>query len=188
MDLGDVRQLKSALLAGRTPTTLGRKPHPQVAGGLTAPQGVALGIAPLKGSEVFALAVRAQSENYEVDDFVKRLGAEISGDIDVRVTGPIRAYSGRVTPAQCDRVRPLKIGYSVGHVGITAGTLGAFVCCNQSGRRGVLSNNHVLANENQAARGDSIVQPGPWTVGTHPVIGLPSWSGSCGCAAGAPTA
>jgi hypothetical protein len=57
------------------------------------------------------------------------------------------------------RRRPLEAGISVGHYRITAGTLGAFV----ADRHGIyaLSNNHVLANVNEAEPGDPVVQPGP---------------------------
>jgi hypothetical protein len=59
------------------------------------------------------------------------------------------------------RVRPAIPGFSVGHVKITAGTLGCLVR-----KRGddktlyILSNSHVLANEGLGAKGDKILQPG----------------------------
>lgn len=59
------------------------------------------------------------------------------------------------------RVRPAIPGFSVGHVKITAGTIGCLVR-----KRGddktlyILSNSHVLANEGLAAVGDKILQPG----------------------------
>lgn len=58
------------------------------------------------------------------------------------------------------RQRPPYPGASVGHHKITAGTLGCFV----KDRKGVvyiLSNNHVLANENNAFYNDDIWQPAP---------------------------
>lgn len=55
--------------------------------------------------------------------------------------------------------RPLVAGISIGHPAITAGTLGAFVVKN--GKTLVLSNNHILANSNNARIGDVIYQPGP---------------------------
>ena len=55
--------------------------------------------------------------------------------------------------------RPVLPGTSIGHFAITAGTLGVVV--DRNGEKLILSNNHVLANENNAAAGDAILQPGP---------------------------
>lgn len=71
------------------------------------------------------------------------------------------------------RLRPALSGVSVGHVAITAGTLGT--CCYDAGtfpgippRYYILSNNHVLANSNAASIGDPILQPGPFDGGVLP--------------------
>ncbi len=58
------------------------------------------------------------------------------------------------------KVRPLVPGFSVGHGDITAGTMGGFFL-DKDGDLVILSNNHVLANENAANIGDIIYQPGP---------------------------
>ena len=58
------------------------------------------------------------------------------------------------------KVRPVRPGYSVGHGKITAGTIGG-IFNDQHGDPVILSNNHVLANENAAKIGDLIYQPGP---------------------------
>lgn len=58
------------------------------------------------------------------------------------------------------RVRPLIPGFSCGHGDITAGTIGGFFK-DRDGDIVVLSNNHVIANENSAQIGDLIYQPGP---------------------------
>jgi len=63
------------------------------------------------------------------------------------------------------RQRPAPLGYSVGHPAITAGTIGARVK-NTAGDVFILSNNHVLANANDANLGDPIYQPGPYDGGT----------------------
>ena len=54
--------------------------------------------------------------------------------------------------------RPVPIGISTGHPNVTAGTIGARV----TDGTGVyaLSNNHVYADENQANKGDTVLQPG----------------------------
>lgn len=80
---------------------------------------------------------------------------------DVVETGVIRALQ-----APTGRFRPAPGGVSVGHVAITAGTLGCWVTKN--GRKVILSNNHVLANSNDAEIGDSILQPGPFDGGGFP--------------------
>lgn len=60
-----------------------------------------------------------------------------------------------------DRHRPAPSGISIGHVNITAGTLGGLVKDQSSGNVAILSNNHVLADSNEAVNGDAILQPGP---------------------------
>ena len=65
------------------------------------------------------------------------------------------------------RERPAPNGFSIGHPDITAGTMGAIVrdaddVCY------ALSNNHVLANSNDASIGDSALQPGPFDGGSDP--------------------
>ena len=76
------------------------------------------------------------------------------------------------------RIRPARPGFSVGHFKITAGTIGAgaYDLSPVPGippRYYILSNNHVLANSNNANIGDPILQPGPFDGGTAPadVIG-----------------
>ncbi|RAY15250.1 serine protease [Actinomadura craniellae] len=71
------------------------------------------------------------------------------------------------------RIRPAHGGVSVGHVNITAGTLGTCVYDAAASpgipqRYYMLSNNHVLANSNNASIGDPILQPGPADGGTFP--------------------
>lgn len=68
---------------------------------------------------------------------------------------------GKITKQSFRSVsRPLQPGFSCGHINITAGTIGGFFI-DRDGDPVILSNNHVLANENAAKFGDSIVQPGP---------------------------
>ena len=84
------------------------------------------------------------------------------------VTGLVAARACQDTnnPAQrCSR--PVPIGVSVGHPNITAGTIGARVRDSQ-GRVFALSNNHVLANTNNASIGDNALQPGPYDGGVNP--------------------
>ena len=86
---------------------------------------------------------------------------EVNGiPTDVIETGEFHAFPNR------GKYRPAPGGVSVGHYKITAGTLGCLV------RRGpalyILSNNHVLANCNNARIGDPILQPGPYDGGRVP--------------------
>lgn len=72
-----------------------------------------------------------------------------------------------------NRVRPIEGGYSVGHHKITAGTMATAVVDATPypgipARYYMLSNNHVLANSNDARVGDPILQPGPYDGGTVP--------------------
>lgn len=90
---------------------------------------------------------------------------------DVLETGVIRAPPPGLTVAGVNfgrrsRRRPAPGGCSIGHWKVTAGTFGCLV------KRGalyyILSNNHVLANENVATAGDPILQPGAYDGGTYP--------------------
>ncbi len=62
--------------------------------------------------------------------------------------------------------RPVPIGVSAGHPGVTAGTLGCRV--SQGCHTYALSNNHVFANGNDAQIGDPIIQPGSFDGGQAP--------------------
>lgn len=74
-------------------------------------------------------------------------------DIRIHTTGPIRFRF------PMNNHRPPYPGISVGHYKITAGTLGCFVQDDKK-RTYILSNNHVLANNNRAKLNDIILQPG----------------------------
>lgn len=83
--------------------------------------------------------------------------SELNGiPTDVIEVGEIRAHQART-----DRWRPAPGGVSIAHNRVTAGTLGGVVVDRASGARLILSNNHVLANSNDASPGDTILQPGP---------------------------
>jgi hypothetical protein len=79
--------------------------------------------------------------------------------------GVVEAYSHRA------RHRPAPGGVSVGHVNVTAGTLGSRaigLTAPWDNRHLVLSNNHVLANSNAGRVNDSIIQPGAADGGRSP--------------------
>jgi hypothetical protein len=109
----------------------------------------------------------------EPTDICSRPGADQSPGCINRANAPgqlkkndINAEAGSVdTTARFDR--PVPIGVSVGHPSITAGTIGCRV--SQGCHTYVLSNNHVLADTNDATLGDNILQPGPYDGGQNPV-------------------
>lgn len=71
------------------------------------------------------------------------------------------------------QVRPAPGGSSIGHVSVAAGTLGCLVRKrDSSGGNFILSNNHILADHNRAAIGDTIVEPGPVDGGTSKIARL----------------
>jgi hypothetical protein len=82
---------------------------------------------------------------------------------DVVQVGELKAFQGNT-----GRYRPAPGGVSIGHFEITAGTLGVVVRDRSTGDRLILSNNHVLANSNDADIGDPIIQPGNADGGSVP--------------------
>ena len=84
----------------------------------------------------------------------------VSRDLDGVATDVIEVGDVRALQARTDRWRPAPGGVSVGHYQVTAGTFGTVVRDAGTGDRLILSNNHVLANSNEASPGDAILQPG----------------------------
>lgn len=82
---------------------------------------------------------------------------------DVVASGPIFAFQDPK-----GKFRPAPGGVSIGHQLITAGTLGCLVKKAGQNYNYILSNNHVLANSNEANTGDPILQPGPYDGGKDP--------------------
>lgn len=82
-------------------------------------------------------------------------------------------YGGVDIQALRGRLRPCEGGYSIGHYKVTAGTYGTAVYKAREfpgvpTKFFILSNNHVLANTNDARIGDPILQPGRYDGGTIP--------------------
>ena len=124
------------------------------------------------------------SQKIDPDDLTESdlIPKEIDGmQTDVLAVGELFAYQAEPeefgVQALARRARPASGGYSVGHHKITAGTIGTCVY-DQIGTPGnpsgipnqyyILSNNHVLANSNNASAGDPILQPGPIDGGVDP--------------------
>ncbi len=127
---------------------------------------IALGICRGTGNE-FRIAVRCQRRELMTGKEIAQIRKKAKDEVDVRFVGTITKRAGRLWAQQ--RHRPLKLGISVGHVKVTAGTLGAFVKRRESANETlILSNNHVLANENRGKIGDAVLQSGILDGGTDP--------------------
>ncbi len=127
--------------------------------------GIALGIAGGADSE-YRLAIRTQNRTGALMEELEKITETARGEVDVRHVGGIRKQQ---PPWHRSRNRPLQIGGSIGHFLITAGTLGCFVRDrNDREQTLILSNNHVLADENNATNGDSILQQGSIDGGQNP--------------------
>jgi hypothetical protein len=143
--------------------------HAQAIGRASRPRTIAVGVAPGNAND-YKLAVRVQNPLLMDSPEVQSLRDMAKGEADIRFIGAVRKAQA---PVLQGRLRPLRIGCSVGHVRITAGTLGAFVQdANQTTM--MLSNNHVLANENNASSGDHILQPGHFDGGNDPADAVAS--------------
>jgi hypothetical protein len=126
---------------------------------------LAVGLAPRKGNQYY-LAVRCQREELVDGKEVQQIRKKAKDEVDVRFIGRLNK---RAVPWYQRKCRPLQIGLSLGHFKITAGTLGCFVRQRgDSTRLFLLSNNHVLAEENKAKAGDAILQPGRFDDGKAP--------------------
>jgi len=124
----------------------------------------ALGVAASqRRADGFRLAVRIQHRTLQKSPAREEVIRLSRGEADVRYIGPVIKRS---VPWGRQRHRPLLIGTSIAHAAVTAGSLGAFVTKRRGAAVYVLSNNHVLADENQGSAGDQILQPGPADRGT----------------------
>ncbi len=127
--------------------------------------GVGVGLADDSRPAVIVFTARALGERF--------VPSQLDGvPVVERVTGRIVAYQAKpqVKPAKPPKpgggidpkahfARPVPIGISIGNEEeCSAGTLGCTVI--KDGGKYVLSNNHVLALENQASPGSDILQPG----------------------------
>lgn len=90
--------------------------------------------------------------------------------VRMEVTGRIVSLADSPPNPKAGFPRPVPIGVSTGHPDITAGTIGARV--SDGTRVFALSNNHVLANNNGAQKGDNFLQPGVADGGRNPADAL----------------
>jgi hypothetical protein len=130
--------------------------------------GIALGIGKGARPGDFCLAVRVQRRVFDSDPALRERIEGACREADIRYIGRVTKRAGGAdaeVPWHRTRQRPLLIGSSIGHVAITAGTLGAFALHRKTQKPVILSNNHVLANEDAAKIGDAILQPGAFDGG-----------------------
>ena len=127
--------------------------------------GLGVGYKETKGVKTDRMALVVMvTKKVSAEQLKKRdmIPAEIEGVItDVIEVGEIVALQART-----DRWRPAPGGVSIGHYKITAGTLGVLVRDVETDEVLILSNNHVMANSNDATQGDPILQPGSYDGGT----------------------
>lgn len=130
------------------------------------PKTISLGIAmTAPRAKDYKLAVRVQHPMLWHSPEVDSIHQAAAGETDTRFIGSVRPLQAPWYQEPC---KPLRMGCSVGHYQITAGTLGAFVLDRSSRAVQILSNNHVLANENRSQAGDDILQPGNFDHGRDP--------------------
>lgn len=128
--------------------------------------GVAVGIRP-ESNEPAVVALVQQKLPVAALSARDMVPKEIDGvPTKVIEVGYLQALS-TINPRQTFRPT-IPGGVSIAHYKVTAGTLGSMVKDRTTGERLILSNNHVLANSNDAAKGDPILQPGPQDGGMNP--------------------
>ena len=129
--------------------------------------GVGVGLKEVEGQQTEDLSLKVLVYDkmpvsaLSVQDLIPK---ELDG-IKTDVTGVGRVFA---LQSPTGRHRPAFPGISVGHYAVTAGTFGAVVRDTRNNSRLILSNNHVLANSNNAAAGDAILQPGSADGGRNP--------------------
>lgn len=129
-------------------------------------QGIGIGLKETAGSYTGEVAVKVFVREKASESRLQSQAAvpsQVNGiPTDVEEVGDLvaQSYASRFP-------RPVPCGVSCGHPAITAGTIGALVVLNNN-RLAILSNNHVLANENNAQMGNPILQPGRLDGGQNP--------------------
>lgn len=135
---------------------------------LGAPNQIGLGLSKKGNENVLAVRLFGKKTSWK-NNLVNWLQRVSFNELDVQVCDVPMALPPVATPQEDTwhrgRVRPLKIGVSISHGKVTAGTLGCFVK-DKSGTLYMLSNNHVIANQNDARAEDPICQPGTYDRGS----------------------
>ena len=128
-----------------------------------------IGIASAGTPNQFKLALRLESSDDLSTPEVARILALAHGEVDLQITGPIATLDPVASDVTTDSRAALRMGSTVGVEGSWgAGTAGVFVRERGNKTLCLLSNNHVLANMNQARIGATIYHhnpTGPHTIG-----------------------
>ncbi|WP_375466307.1 hypothetical protein [uncultured Methylobacterium sp.] len=144
----------------------GTAPHRDIVGGRRKRKRdprdlIALGVLPPEGHnrnpEDLSLGIFIQKQDLRQHPIVEAAQRLARGETKVIYTGPVRRRA--LDPLNSGKCRPLLVGGSVGHYGVTAGTI-ACICRHREGGVGILSNNHILANTDKGSAGDIVLQPG----------------------------
>ena len=127
------------------------------------------------GKDEQVLAILLRRENRNSLPVAQAIADQFNTAVKVVVAGEFQSIRP-LPPIPRKRIRPAPGGVSIGHYMITAGTLGCLVQ-DSAGLNYILSNNHVLANSNNASQLDPIYQPGPYDGGTanDVIAGLWAW-------------
>ncbi|MGH7494041.1 MAG: serine protease [bacterium] len=122
------------------------------------------------GKPAVVVMLKSEIKQEEALSKTSAIPAELEGvPVVIMVTGAIKSLKGGPGGGGFDptlKYRPAPNGVSLGHFNITAGTLGCLV--TDGSTTYILSNNHVMADENQAEINENILQPGPFDGGANP--------------------
>jgi hypothetical protein len=121
--------------------------------------GVGRGYKVVKGRRTETMCV-VVLVRHKVPSAALQAGGVVPKDVDGVETDVIEVGELTAHVSRTGRLRPAPPGVSLGHFQVTAGTFGAVVHDKATGDALILSNNHVLANSNEAQPGDAILQPG----------------------------
>lgn len=150
------------ILANRTPTGMWAKNKPAV-------PLLSVGVAQGAGVDDYRVAVRISRHGYRVD----LLNRIFSG---YRPEHVHLQYIGRIYPVGVGSMVVQTGGSSVSHYLTGTGSIGCRVRDLQTGGFMLLSNNHVIALENDAVADDPVVDPGRDDGGTAPANTIASFS------------
>ena len=120
------------------------------------------------GEEKIRVYIRQGRKDIDVPPAFEGIPSEIVSTVGFRADAPTRARHVSARPTPC--------GVSVAHYNVSAGTLGCLVELPDK-TRCILSNSHVLAEQNRARKGDRILQPGPHDGGKSPCFSLATTPG-----------
>ncbi|MEM7445842.1 MAG: hypothetical protein AAF414_21150 [Pseudomonadota bacterium] len=106
-------------------------------------------------TDSFDLVVIYQDRKLKNSDMLREINDRASEEVQFVFGGQARARSTWHRRAN----NPMRMGSSIGHFRVTAGTVGCFANDRGTGDPGILSNNHILAHVNRGGPGDAIWHP-----------------------------